>query len=195
MLKIGITGGIGSGKSTLCALLAARGAAVYDSDSRAKQIMVENADVRRRIVEVFGAESYDAEGLDRRHLARQAFASPEKLKALDAIVHPAVKEDFRLWAAAAEGDYVVLESAILFESGFDAEVDKTVAVLAPAALRTERAAKRDGADAQTIERRIAAQMSDEELSSRADFCLVNILRSDLEAEAERLDKMFRLCSR
>lgn len=107
-------------------------------------------------------------------------------------MHPVVKRDFGTWAGGQEGDYVILESAILFESGFDALVDRTVAVLAPAALRIERACRRDKCDPEAVRRRIAAQLDDEALCARADFSVVNILESDLEPAVAQLDGMFRL---
>ena len=132
MYKIGITGGIGSGKSTVCALFADRGVAVYDSDSRAKRLMNEDAALREALSREFGAGCYAADGsLDRAYLAAAVFGDAEALKRLNAIVHPAVREDFRKWAETQNGPYVLLESAILFEAGFESEVDATLAVLAP----------------------------------------------------------------
>ena len=139
MIKVGITGGIGSGKSTVCALLAARGAAVYDSDAAARRLMEEDGFLREGLVARFGAAVYRDGQLDRSYLAGVVFGNALALADLNALVHPAVRRDFEEWAARQTGDYVVLESAILFESGFDAVVDRTVAVLAPAEVRVERA--------------------------------------------------------
>lgn len=130
MIKVGITGGIGSGKSTVCALLAARGVAVYDSDAAARRLMEEDGFLREGLVARFGAAVYRDEQLDRSYLAGVVFGNALALADLNALVHPAVRRDFEEWAARQTGDYVVLESAILFESGFDAVVDRTVAVLA-----------------------------------------------------------------
>lgn len=191
MIRVGITGGIGSGKSTLCKLLAARGAALYDCDREARRLMNEDEELRGGIIAAFGAESYAADGLNRSWLARQVFSNPERLAQLNALVHPAVGSDFRRWAARQQGDYLLLESAILFSAGLEREVDRTVAVLAPEALRVERACRRDGVDETEIRRRMAAQMSDDCLASRADMVIVNILEADLAAAADRLDKLFR----
>ena len=103
MYKIGITGGIGSGKSTVCALLKERGVAVYDSDAEAKRLMAESADLRAALIEAFGEECYNDEGLNRAYLASQVFGQEEALERLNAIVHPAVKEDFRAWAERQSG--------------------------------------------------------------------------------------------
>lgn len=189
MIKVGITGGIGSGKSTVCRLFAARGVAVYDSDVAAKRLMA--GPLREAVEARFGQESYRDGVLDRRYLADIVFRDREALQALDAIVHPAVMRDFEAWASEQQGDYVVLESAILFEAGLEKSVDLTVAVLAPEKLRIERTCRRDGTDAESVRRRIAAQMSDDELHARADYTIVNILEEELAPAVEQLDRLFR----
>ena len=190
MYKVGITGGIGSGKSTVCAILAEFGVAVYDSDSRAKRLMNEDNTLRERLVKRFGSEVYCAEGLNRRYLAERVFGNPEELKALNAIVHPAVMDDFDRWALEQEGSYVVLESAILFEASLDRRVDVSVAVMAPEELRIERAMQRDGAQREQIVARMNNQISDQERVERAKYTIVNIdidnLRSDVEQLHRRL---------
>lgn len=190
MYKVGITGGIGSGKSTVCAILAEFGVAVYDSDSRAKRLMNEDNTLRERLVERFGSEVYCVEGLNRRYLAERVFGNPEELKALNAIVHPAVMDDFDRWALEQEGSYVVLESAILFEASLDRRVDVSVAVMAPEELRIERAMQRDGAQREQIVARMNNQISDQERVERAKYTIVNIdidnLRSDVEQLHRRL---------
>ena len=128
MYKVGITGGIGSGKSFVADMLLKRGVAVYNSDSRAKELMASDAELRAKLIERFGAEVFGVEGLNKAYLAGRVFASEEELKALNAIVHPRVMADFEQWATEQAGDYVVLESAILFESGFDGCVDIAVAM-------------------------------------------------------------------
>lgn len=190
MYKVGITGGIGSGKSTVCAILAEFGVAVYDSDSRAKRLMNEDNTLREHLVERFGSEVYCAEGLNRIYLAERVFGKPEELKALNAIVHPAVMDDFDRWALEQEGSYVVLESAILFEASLDRRVDVSVAVMAPEELRIERAMQRDGAQREQIVARMNNQISDQERVERAKYTIVNIdidnLRSDVEQLHRRL---------
>ena len=192
MKKIAICGGIGSGKSTVCQMFAERGVAIYDSDSRAKALMNESEPLRKALMAEFGAECYEGGVLNRPYLAQRVFASPEQLAKLNAIVHPAVKGDFLAWADMQSGDYVILESAILYESGFDALVDKVVAVLAPLPLRVERAMQRDGASREQIEVRIKAQMSDDELMARADFAIVNFQLEDVEKDVVELNHRFKM---
>ncbi len=191
MMKVGVTGGIGSGKSTVCRLFAQRGIAVYDSDSQAKRLMSECADLRAAIAQRFGADIYREDGLDRARLAACVFSDAQALADLNALVHPAVLRDFGRWADTQSSPYVVLESAILFEAGLQDCVDRTVAVLAPAELRIERACRRDRCDEAHVRSRMAAQLSDDELCARAGFTMVNILESDLEPAVAQLDGLFR----
>ncbi len=190
MYKIGVTGGIGSGKSTVCELLRDRGVAVYDSDSRAKQLMAESDALREQLIAAFGAECYNAEGLDRAFLASKVFGNEEALQQLNSIVHPAVRADFQTWAEQQQSPYVVLESAILFEAGFESEVDATLAVMAPMPMRLERTMARDGVDKQSVMRRMEHQLSDDELHRRASRTIVNINREYLEGDIEQLHKIF-----
>lgn len=190
MYKVGITGGIGSGKSTVCGLLSAYGVAVYDSDARAKALMEQSAALRESLCAAFGEECYNEYGLNRQYLASKVFGDEQSLMKLNSIVHPAVRADFRSWAGQQSGEYVVLESAILFEAAFETEVDTTLAVLAPVEERVRRAMGRDGADREAILNRIQHQMSDEELHARADRCLVNMRMDYLESDVEQLHKIY-----
>ncbi len=188
--KIGITGGIGSGKSTVCHLLADMGVAVYDSDARAKALMNESEALRTALIEAFGEECYNTEGLNRAYLASQVFGNDEALAHLNSIVHPAVREDFRAWAEMQRSTYVVLESAILFEAGFENEVDATLAVLAPLAERVRRTMERDGVEREEVLKRISHQISDDELHARAKHTIVNLRMDYLESDVEQLHKRF-----
>lgn len=190
MYKVGITGGIGSGKSTVCRLFEQNGIAVYDSDARAKALMAEDATLCEQLVEAFGAECYNEQGLDRAYLAGRVFGDDAELQRLNAIVHPAVKEDFRRWADVQRGAYVVLESAILFESGFDTQVDTTLAVMAPMEERLRRTVERDGVDREAVRRRMEHQLSDDELHARAARTIVNLRMDYLESDVEQLHKIY-----
>ncbi|MBQ2783433.1 MAG: dephospho-CoA kinase [Alistipes sp.] len=188
MYKVGLTGGIGSGKSTVCAMLRERGVAVYSSDERAKELMNSDFTIKERIIARFGAESFEDGVLNRAYLAQRVFASEEELAALNAIVHPRVMEDFEAWAESAEGEYVLLESAILFESGFDSKVDMVVAIMAPEDLRIERAMQRDGVTKEQVVERMRRQLSDEERCSRSKYAIVNIELEELEEDVEQLHR-------
>ena len=190
MMKVGITGGIGSGKSTVCRLFAQKGIAVYDSDAAAKRLMQEDGALRRQLAGRFGEGTFRDGVLDRAYLAGIVFADPQALADLNALVHPVVMRDFDAWAARQEGSYVILESAILFEAGLEGCVDKTVAVLAPRELRIERTCRRDGCGADQVVRRIAAQLDVDALSARADYVVVNIFEEDLEPAVVKLDRIF-----
>ncbi len=196
MIKVGICGGIGSGKSTVCAMFAERGVAVYDSDTRAKALMSESAELAAELRREFGGGIFTDNGaIDRPKLAGMVFGNAERLARLNTIVHPAVLRDFEQWAESQGGDYVIIESAILFEAGIDRIVDATVAVLAPESLRLQRAMERDGMTAEQIRARMAAQLSDEQMLSRADLSIVNIHREDVEKDVAELDFRFRTLSR
>ncbi|MBR4964445.1 MAG: dephospho-CoA kinase [Alistipes sp.] len=188
MYKVGITGGIGSGKSYVCDMLRERGVAIYNSDIRAKQLMNSSSAIREALVANFGDECYTSEGLNREFLASVVFSDSERLNALNGIVHPAVIADFNSWAEEQEGSYVVLESAILFEAGLEGSVDVVVAVMAPESLRIERVMARDGATREQVAQRIANQLSDEERSSRAKYAVVNIDVDDLAEDVEQLHR-------
>ncbi|MBD5068496.1 MAG: dephospho-CoA kinase [Alistipes sp.] len=190
-MRVGITGGIGSGKSTVCRLFAAKGIAVYDSDAAARRLMNESLPLRRALAARFGDAVFRAGELDRKFLAGIVFSDPAALADLDALVHPVVRADFETWCVRQTGDYVVLESAILFESGFDSLVDRTVAVLAPPEVRVARVCRRDGTDPEAVRQRIAAQADDDTLRDRADFALVNISEPELGPAVDDLDRRFR----
>lgn len=192
MIKVAICGGIGSGKSTICRMFAERGVAHYDSDSRAKALMNGSIELREALVAEFGEECYVGGELNRAYLASKVFGSDEQLAKLNSIVHPAVKADFLHWAEEQEGDYCIVETAILFESGFDVLVDQKVAILAPQPLRVMRAMERDGASKEQIESRIKAQMSDDELMARCDFAIVNIHLEDVEKDIDELNYRFKM---
>ena len=191
MIKVGLCGSIGSGKSTVCAIFERLGVAVYISDVEAKRLMVSNAELIAAITEAFGAECYADGVLNRAYLASQIFSDSAKRVKLNSIVHPAVCRDFERWAEGQSGDYVVVESAILFESGLDRVVDATVAVVVDSNTAIERAMMRDGATRSAVEARVAAQMSAEQLKMLADYTIENTTLEALEAQVVALDKKLR----
>ena len=188
MYKVGITGGIGSGKSTVCRMLAERGVALYDADSRAKELMSTSEALRSKLIENFGAETFNADGLNRQYLAAKVFNDAEQLRLLNSLVHPAVIADFEAWSEGQVGQYVVFESAILFEAGLEDRVDVVVAVMAPETVRVERVMARDGHTREQVVARIKNQMSDDERSDRAKYSIVNIDIEELEEDVEQLHR-------
>ncbi len=193
MIKVGITGGIGGGKSTLCRHFKESGVAHYDSDGRAKELMRSDAELKAQIKALFGEGAYTSDGeLNRQYLASEVFSSDERREALNSIVHPAVMRDFAAWAEEHSSEpYVVMESAILFEAGLADQLDRTVAVMAPEEMRIMRVVNRDGVSEEQARARIDSQLSDEELHSRADYAVVNIFEEDMEGAAQRLDQIFK----
>ena len=173
-VRIGITGGIGSGKSVVSRLLEVMGIPVYISDMETKQLMVADNRIRGELIALLGEEVYAGGILNKTLLASYLFGSPEHARQVNGIVHPRVKEDFRQWVRPHAGCSMVgIESAILIEAGFAGEVDAVVMVYAPEEVRVQRAMKRDASSRELIERRIRSQMSDEEKRMRADFVIVN----------------------
>lgn len=172
-IKIGITGGIGSGKSIVSRLLTLTGIPVYQTDTEAKRLMLSDTGIREGLTALAGNEVYNEKGLNKAFLASYIFGHPEHLKQVNAIVHPRVRDDFRLWAGKARQEIVAMESAILLEAGFTNEVDKIVMVYAPSAVRIARAICRDSATRKEVERRIQSQMDDEKKRGAADFVIVN----------------------
>ena len=173
-IKIGITGGIGSGKSVVSRLLEIMGIPVYISDVEAKRITLTNEIVRRDLCTLVGQEIYQKGELNRSLLADYMFGHPERIKEVNEIIHPKVKEDFQQWSAClGAGKIVGMESAILVEAGFRDEVDFLVMVYAPLETRIERAIKRDCSSKELIMKRIESQMSDESKREQADFVILN----------------------
>ena len=175
IIKLGVTGGIGSGKSLVCRLLEVMGIPVYISDAETKQLMVADPFIRKELIALLGEEVYVEGALNKTLLASYLFSSPEHARQINGIVHPRVKDDFRRWAQeqVPHAAVVGIDSAILIEAGFAGEVDVVVMVYAPEDVRIERAVKRDGSSRELIEKRIRSQMSDEEKRKQADFVVVN----------------------
>lgn len=173
-IKLGITGGIGSGKSLVSRLLESMGVPVYISDTETKQLMVTNLSIREELIALLGEGVYIDGVLNKTLLASYIFTNPEHAKQVNDIVHPRVKIDFIRWVQShVEVPIVAIESAILIEAGFAGEVDVIVMIYAPEEVRIERAVKRDSTSREWIERRIRSQMSDEEKRKQADFVIVN----------------------
>lgn len=174
-IKIGLTGGIGSGKSVVSHLLATMGIPVYIADDEAKRITSSDITIRQQLVHLLGEEIFSNGELNKKLLAAYLFSDPENAKIVNGIIHPRVKDDFVRWASLNNHyPIVAIESAILIEAGFEDEVDIIVMVSAPLDLRLKRLALRDSSSSkEQIKKRIQSQMDDEEKKAMANFVIVN----------------------
>jgi dephospho-CoA kinase len=174
MLKIGITGGIGSGKSTVCDIFSQLGIPVYNSDIRAKELMSEDAELREDVIRHFGEKAYENGELNRPYLADVVFNNKEKLEILNSLVHPAVGRDFNRWLENhRDSPYILKEAALLLESGSYKTLDKMIMVNAPEELRISRVMERDSVPREEVEKRISNQWSEEKKSEMSDYFISN----------------------
>lgn len=181
ILKVGITGGIGSGKTTVCQIFEALGIPVYYADQRAKWLMVHDPALVAGIKQLLGGQAYLADGsLDRAYIARRVFNDAELLQQLNLLVHPAVAKDGERWHCAQKGvPYTLKEAALLFESGSYQAMDKMITVFAPEEMRLQRVLARDGGEPEAVRARMKNQMPEEEKMRRADFVVYNDGRRSL----------------
>ncbi len=193
MLKVGITGGMGSGKTTVCKIFRILGIPVYLADDSAKQLMTTDKTLQQKIISIFGPDAYLADGaLNRKLISDLAFQDPNKLSQLNEAVHPAVLKDSETWHNAQENvPYTLKEAALLFESGSYKFLDKVITVVAPLELRIRRIMQRDNTTREAILARIGQQMQDDEKISLSDFVIQNdgsksLVRQVLEIHAELL---------
>ena len=174
MFQVGVTGGIGSGKTLVCQVLEKLGAAVYQADTSARRLMEGDMELRARIIDIFGEEAYLGGTLNRKLLADRVFGDHQMLQKLNDLVHPAVRRDYLDWISRqTEVPYVVEEAAILFESGAYRWMDLTVLVAAPEQVRISRVMKRDGVGESVVRKRMMHQMSEEEKREKADIVIMN----------------------
>ncbi len=174
MIKIGLTGGMGSGKSTVAQMFRDLGIPVYNSDERAKELMRTSKKIRKRIIDLLGESSYNGDELDRSYIAKKVFQDKPLLAKLNSIVHPAVRKDFLKWADTQESEYVLQETALLFENNAQVLYDKTILVTAPKELRLERLLKRDESSKEELLARMDNQLEDDSKIKLADFIIENI---------------------
>ena len=184
----GITGGIGSGKSTAAKFFEELGIPVYNSDTRAKTIQNENSEVKVKIIAAFGEEAYNENGLNKPFISKQVFQNNEKLKLLNSIVHPAVFQDFEDWKKAQKSDIVMKEAAILIESGSYKDCDVVISVVVDVETRIARTIERDSLSREEILARINNQISDEERIAKSDFIIDN--NGDLAHLKNEVEQMF-----
>lgn len=178
MMVLGLTGGIGSGKSTVAQYFKDLGVPVYDSDREAKLLMNSDVEIRDEVSQLFGPKAYEGKKLNRAYISSKVFSDPDLLERLNAIVHPRVRAHFRRWVDAQEAPYVLQEAAILFENGAHKELDGMILVWAPKETRIHRVMKRDQVSRQAVLARMKNQWSDADKTALADFIIENIELSE-----------------
>lgn len=186
MKLVGLTGGMGSGKSTVARMFMDLGIPVYNSDEEAKRLMNENNELKSDIISLLGEEAYIEGKLNRAYIAERVFKSRDLLNELNGIVHPAVRKDFRAWAGRQSSPYVLQEAAILFENGSSGNFDRMILVTAPRKIRTRRIKERDGLSEKAIAERMKHQWPEKKKKALADFVIEN---TDLVETRNRVRKV------
>ena len=179
-MLIGLTGGIGSGKTTVSKLFETMGVAIYNSDERAKELYFIPS-VKAAVINLLGREAYlNHKQINTNYISQKVFTDTTRLQALNAIIHPAVKEDFIQFQSTHRSyDFIIKESALLFETGLYKEMDKTILVTAPSDLKTERVMQRNHISKEEVEKRMNAQWTDEQKTALADYIIINDSKSAL----------------
>ena len=194
MLRVGITGGIGSGKSTVAKAFAALGVAVYNCDKEAKRLIAQDMRIRAELCRLLGDEIYSSDGvLQKQRMAALIFSDRGLLQKVNEIVHPAVFDDFMAWSMErqAEGSsWVLCEAAVMTENGYASRLVRLIVTSLPLEVRVERTMLRDGATREEVLRRIRSQASDEELCALADFVVVPDDRHFILPQVLELDRLF-----
>lgn len=173
MLKIGLTGGIGSGKTTVAHIFEVLGIPVYYADDAAKKIMSENEDIKQAIIKSFGTESYVDGKLNRAFLAQEVFSDPQKTLLINSIIHPATIADVEQWFEKQQGPYAIKEAALIFEANAEKKLDLVIGVSSPLELRLQRVMQRDSITKEAVEKRMHHQMNADQKMDRCDFIINN----------------------
>ena len=194
MMVVGLTGGIGSGKSTIAKAFAALGIAVFNSDEQAKALIATDAQVKERIIAAFGEEAYHNGEYNRAYIAQIVFNNSEKLVILNGIVHPALAEYFKQWAKEQTSPYVLKEAAILFESGSYKDCDYIITVTAPEEVRIARVMARDHCTEAQVRARMAQQWSDAQRIALSNAVIENIDLEKAKKEVKRINNELRMTS-
>lgn len=174
MKKIGVTGGIGSGKSIVCEIFKTLGCKIYNADERAKLLLNNNVEIRRQIMLNFGEQIYQSGKADRKLLAAKVFNNAEALKTLNSIIHPAVSVDFQEWLQINNNQpYIIKEAAIMFESGANKQLDEVILVYASPEIRMKRVMQRDNITQEAVIARMKNQMSDDDKIKLSNYIIYN----------------------
>ena len=186
MKRIGITGGIGAGKSLVAEIIKAMGYPVYNSDERAKELTESNPKIKEALIHLFGEEIYQNDTLNKFALAQAIFSDESLREKVNALIHPIVREDFNLWALAQNNSLVFNESAILFETGSFKNFDAIILVYASKELRIKRIMKRDNCSENEVLKRMNSQFSDEEKYQLTEFRVLNDEQTPLLVQVEKI---------
>ena len=192
MLKIGLTGGIGSGKTTVARIFEILGIPVYYADTEAKRIMNEDETLRQQIIGLFGKDAYVDNTLNRSYIASMVFNHRSKLDSLNALVHPVTVADSETWMERQNAPYAIKEAALIFEASADKALDYVIGVSAPELLRIQRVTGRDNVTHEEVERRMKNQINEEEKMKLCDFVIINDERSLVIPQVLDLHEMLKL---
>ena len=173
VLRVGLTGGIGSGKSTVAQIFEVLGIPVYYADVAAKKIMNEDEELRSVITKIFGEQAYSNNILDRKYISSIVFSDPTKLQQLNALVHPATKKDGEAWMKQQISPYAIHEAALIFEAKVSDRLDLVIGVSSPIELRIKRAMERDKVSREEVLKRMEQQLDEEVKMSKCDFVIIN----------------------
>jgi dephospho-CoA kinase len=193
MLKVGITGGIGSGKTLVCSIFNSLGIPIYQADNEAKRLYFTDSVLKQKLIDNFGPEFYLSETEINKSFARNLLQDKTTRDLLNGIVHPRVFDHFETWVSEQKSPYVIKEAAILFESGANKTVDLTIGVIAPEKIRVERVMKRDNLSESQVHHIMSLQLSNEELSDKCDYIIQNneqqsLIHQVLSVHQNLLDK-------
>lgn len=191
---VGLTGGIGSGKTTVARMFANLGVPVYIADKEAADLMETSSEIRTEIIKLLGEQAYNGTLPNRAFIADNVFVNSDKLAMLNAIIHPRVQQHFLDWVRGQKAPYVIKEAAILFESGSYKNCDKIITVTAPLEVRIHRVVSRDGVTQQAVESRINHQWDESKKVALSDYVIENILIENTEKEVEDIHRKLLLLS-
>lgn len=188
MKIVGLTGGIGSGKTTVAKMFEKLGVPVYYADKEAKRLMKESKSLKQGIIALLGEKAYRNDDINRSYIAQIVFQDKKQLKELNALVHPIVESDFIKWLGALDSSYVIQENALIFENDKRSKYDVVITVTAPLTLRLERVMKRDGVSEKQVFDRIENQLDDEIKTRHADFVVNNIDLKKCKDQVQEIHK-------
>ena len=194
MMRVGLTGGIGSGKSTVANMFRELSVPVYDSDLRAKVLMNESKPLQKDIIALFGELAYLDNELNRPWIAQQVFGNAALLEQLNGLVHPAVREDFIVWSEAQKASYIIQETALIFENEMESYYDQIILVTAPKTVREERVMLRDGVPKEKVQQRMVHQLEDELKLAKSQFIIENITLEDTLKQVRKIHEALLLLS-